>query len=102
MQQPSTPSRPSSAPMSRGKRPLRLAQRDRGLGGEGGGEGGRLRPEAVRRHDAVHEPDANPLFGRDDVAQVDELAGPREADAQYQALRPPEPRNEAEVDLGLP
>ena len=42
------------------------------------------------------------LLGRDHVAQVDELAGACEADAQCEALRAPEPRDEAEIDLGLP
>src|SRR5712691_11840023 len=84
------------------RRALGLAHRDRRLGGERGTELRRLRPQPISGHDAVHEADPVALLGRDHVTEVHELAGAREPDAQGEALCAAEPRDQPEVDLGLP
>ncbi len=81
---------------------LDLLDGHRSLAGELARPGERGVEQLVVRDDAVHEPERVGLAGVDRVADEVELERPRLADQSRESLRPSEPGDDPEADLGLP
>src|SRR5215211_1965817 len=75
---------------------------DWALRGEASGDLQRLLHELLGLEQTVHQPPLVRLVGVDQPAREDQLLGETEPADARESLRPTPPRNDSQVDLGLP